>query len=195
MSKKVGITGGIGTGKSFVAKVFKTMGIPFYDADKEAKSIMSESNTIRQAIQQAFGMDTYFEDGSLNRKLLASKVFNNQEQLAILNNIVHPVVIQTAKDWADKQTAVYSLKEAALLFESKSYTSLDYTIVVTAPLELRINRVMERDAVTREEVLHRMNSQMPEEEKIRMADFVIVNDEISPLLPQIELINRTIIKK
>lgn len=195
MSKKVGITGGIGTGKSFVAKVFKTLGIPFYDADKEAKIIMSESDVIRQSLQHAFGIDTYFEDGSLNRKLLASKVFNNPAQLTILNNIVHPVVIEAAKKWGDEQTAVYSLKEAALLFESKSYTTLDYTIVVTAPLELRIERVMKRDAVTREEVLRRINSQMPEEEKIKMADFVIINDEITPLLPQIEKINRKIIKK
>lgn len=195
MTKKVGITGGIGTGKSFVSKIFKTLGVPFYDADLQAKIIMSESDSIRNDLVGAFGNEVYDQHGILNRKLLASKVFNNQEQLTVLNNIVHPVVIEAANKWADLQTTAYSLKEAALIFESSSYKSLDFTIVVTAPLELRIARVMERDAVTREEVMRRISKQMPEDEKIKMADFIIINDEITPLLPQIEKINRTIINK
>lgn len=195
MAKKVGITGGIGTGKSFVSKIFKTFGIPFYDADKEAKKIMANSDVIKRALVEAFGNEVYTEDGSLNRKYLASKVFNNEKQLELLNSIVHPVVIEAGKIWADQQTAVYSLKEAALLFESLSYKGFDYNIVVTAPLELRISRVMRRDGISREEVLNRINNQMPEEEKIKMADFVIVNDEISPLLPQIEKIHQTILER
>lgn len=194
MSKKIGITGGIGTGKSFVSKVFKTLGIPFYDADKEAKVIMSTSEDMKKSLIDAFGKETYFEDGVLNRKWLATKVFDNEEQLNLLNSIVHPIVIEAGRNWANKQNGAYSLKEAALLFESDSYKSLDKIIVVTAPLEIRIARVMKRDNISREEVLHRMDSQMPEDKKIEMADFVIVNDEIIPLLPQIEKIHRTLIE-
>lgn len=195
MTTKIGITGGIGTGKSFVSKIFKTMGVPFYDADHEAKLIMTNNELLKDSLIAAFGPDTYFEDGSLNRKWLSAQVFNNEEKLNLLNSIVHPIVIAAGKEWSDKQIAHYTLKEAALLFESNSYKLLDYTIVVTAPLELRIERVMNRDKVTREEVLRRIDKQMPEEEKLLLADFVIINDEIQPLLPQIEKIHRTILNK
>jgi dephospho-CoA kinase len=193
-SIKVGITGGIGSGKSFVAKIFKTMGIPFYDADKEAKLIMTRSVIIREGLIQAFGEEVYFEDGSLNRKWLSAQVFNNPEKLELLNSIVHPVVIQDAVDWANTQTSCYSLKEAALLFESGSYKTLDYTILVVAPEELRIERVMNRDGVSREEVLNRINKQMPEEEKRKLADFIIVNDGIQPLIPQLYEIHKQLIR-
>lgn len=192
-SIKVGITGGIGSGKSFVAKVFKTMGIPFYDADKEAKTLMWRSEVIRNGLIQAFGAEVYFEDGTLNRKWLSNQVFNNSDQLELLNSIVHPVVIQDAVDWADAQTSPYSLKEAALLFESGSYKTLDYTILVIAPEDLRIERVMQRDGVTREEVMNRINKQMPEDEKRKLADFIIVNDGIQPLIPQIYTIHKQLI--
>lgn len=195
MSKKIGITGGIGTGKSFVSKIFKTLGVPFYDADHEAKVIMSENLFIREALIKAFGSETYFEDGTLNRKYLAAKVFNNEQQLTLLNSIVHPIVIEAGRNWAANQKASYCLKEAALLYESLSYKLMDYTIVVTAPLDLRIARVMNRDAVSKDEVLRRISNQMPEEEKVKMADFVIVNDEITPLLPQIEKLHRILIEK
>ncbi|MBD1430916.1 dephospho-CoA kinase [Sphingobacterium litopenaei] len=193
-SIKVGITGGIGSGKSFVAKIFKTMGIPFYDADKEAKLIMTRSVIIREGLIQAFGEEVYFEDGSLNRKWLSAQVFNNPEKLELLNTIVHPVVIQDAVDWANTQTSCYSLKEAALLFESGSYKTLDYTILVVAPEELRIERVMNRDGVSREEVLNRINKQMPEEEKRKLADFIIVNNGIQPLIPQLYEIHKQLIR-
>jgi len=193
-SIKVGITGGIGSGKSFVAKIFKTMGIPFYDADKEAKLIMTRSVIIREGLIEAFGKEVYFEDGSLNRKWLSNQVFNNPEKLELLNSIVHPVVIQDAVDWANTQTLCYSLKEAALLFESGSYKTLDYTILVVAPEELRIERVMNRDGVSREEVLNRINKQMPEEEKRKLADFIIVNDGIQPLIPQLYEIHKQLIR-
>lgn len=192
-SIKVGITGGIGSGKSFVAKVFKTMFIPFYDADKEAKALMWRSEVIRKGLIQAFGAEVYFEDGTLNRKWLSNQVFNNADQLELLNSIVHPVVIQDAVDWADAQTSPYSLKEAALLFESGSYKTLDYTILVIAPEDLRIERVMQRDGVTREEVMNRINKQMPEDEKIKLANFIIVNDGIQLLIPQIYTIHKQLI--
>lgn len=192
-SIKVGITGGIGSGKSFIAKIFKAMGIPFYDADKEAKLIMTKSDLVRNGLIEAFGNEVYFEDGSLNRKWLSSQVFQNEEKLILLNNIVHPVVIQDAVDWSNAQTAIYNLKEAALLFESGSYKTLDFTILVVALEEVRIDRVMKRDGITREEVIHRINKQMPEDEKRKLADFIIVNDGVEPLLPQIYEIHKQLI--
>lgn len=195
MTLKVGITGGIGTGKSFVSKIFKTMGIPFYDADLEAKLIMVKDNNIRMALVKAFGPETYFEDGSLNRAHLSKQVFDNSQRLEMLNNIVHPAVIRAGVDWSNAQNGPYSLKEAALLYESGSYKKLDYTILVTAPEELRIARVMKRDKVSREEVLNRIQKQMPEEEKLKFADFVIHNDEQQPLLPQIINIHHTLLKR
>lgn|SRR5690606_15495034 len=194
-SLKVGITGGIGSGKSFVSKLFKTLGVPFYDADKEAKAIMNSSDTVRKGLIAAFGESVYFADGTLNRKWLAEQVFNNNDQLAILNGIVHPVVIQHAVDWANAQRSCYSLKEAALLFESGSYKTLDYTILVIAPQDVRIERVMARDNVSREEVINRINKQMSDEAKMEMAHFILVNDGIEPLLPQIYNIHKQLIDK
>ncbi|MNT33826.1 Dephospho-CoA kinase [compost metagenome] len=126
----------------------------------------------------------------MNRQFLSAQVFNDADQLAKLNAIVHPAVIQAAEDWADAQTAPYSLKEASILFESGSYKKLDYTILVTAPVEIRIARVMQRDQVTREQVLARMNNQLPDEEKAKLADFVIINDGIKALIPQVMALHR-----
>lgn len=195
MSIKVGITGGIGTGKSFVSKIFIAMGIPFYDADFEAKQIMVTNEGVQQKLVASFGKEVYHEDGALNRKWLSDQVFGNQAKLDILNAIVHPAVIQAGIDWFAQQTAAYSLKEAALLYESGSYKSLDLTILVTAPTELRIQRVMERDKVSRDEVLNRIGKQMPEEEKLRFADYVIVNDEVQALVPQIITIHQQILQR
>lgn len=195
MAKKIGITGGIGTGKSFVSKIFKTLGVPFYDADYEAKAIMSTDDSVRKALTYAFGMETYCEDGSLNRKWLAAQVFNDEARLKLLNSIVHPAVIAAGESWSRAQRGPYSLKEAALLFESGSYKFLDYTILVTAPLALRIARVQKRDGISSAEVMQRINNQMPEEEKVSMADFILINDEVTPLLPQIEKIHSTIIAR
>jgi len=135
-------------------------------------------------VMQEFGDEAY-SNGVLNRAFLAAQVFNDAAKLAQLNRIVHPAVIQAAEDWADAQTAPYSLKEASILFESGSYKKVDYSILVTAPIEIRIARVMERDQVTREQVLARMNNQMSDEEKTKLADFVIINDGITPIIPQV----------
>jgi dephospho-CoA kinase len=189
MGIKVGIAGGIGSGKTIVCDVFKVLGIPIYNADLEAKLIMNKSDQVRKAIIAAFG-DQAYQDGLLNREFLSAQVFNDADQLAKLNAIVHPAVIQAAEDWADAQTAPYSLKEASILFESGSYKKLDYTILVTAPVEIRIARVMQRDQVTREQVLARMNNQLPDEEKAKLADFVIINDGIKALIPQVMALHR-----
>jgi len=184
MGIKVGIAGGIGSGKTIVCDIFKVLGVPIYNADLEAKLIMNKSDQVRQAIIAKVG-DLRYQNGILNREFLAAQVFNDADQLAKLNAIVHPAVIQAAEDWADAQTAPYSLKEASILFESGSYKKLDYTILVTAPVEIRIARVMARDQVTREQVLARMNNQLPDEEKAKLADFVIINDGIKALIPQV----------
>ena len=194
-SIKVGITGGIGSGKSFVAKIFKTLDIPFYDADREAKELMHSHQDIRESLIKAFSPQIYTDLGVLDRGYLANKVFNDKAQLTLLNSIVHPIVIAHGMEWANAQTSAYSLKEAALLFESGSFKMLDFTIVVTAPEKLRLERVIERDGVTAEEVYRRMANQMPEQDKVNMADFVITNDESQPLLPQIIKIHEILLQK
>lgn len=185
MGLKIGITGGIGVGKSVVTKIFKVLGIPTYDADREAKDIMVKNDAVRQSLMQTFGKEVYFEDGSLNREWLGKRVFSDAEELKKLNAIVHPAVIKDGEDWAAAQTSIYSVKEAALLFESGSYKTLDFTILVVSPLELRIERVMQRDKVDREEVLRRINKQMPEEEKEKLSDCIVYNDDEHSLIEQV----------
>lgn len=185
MGLKIGITGGIGVGKSVVTKIFKVLGIPTYDADREAKDIMVKNDAVRQSLMQTFGKEVYFEDGSLNREWLGKRVFSDADELKKLNAIVHPAVIKDGEDWAAAQTSIYSVKEAALLFESGSYKALDFTILVVSPLELRIERVMQRDKVDREEVLRRINKQMPEEEKEKLSDCIVYNDDEHSLIEQV----------
>ncbi len=185
MGLKIGVTGGIGVGKSVVTKIFKVLGIPTYDADKEAKDIMVKSEAVRASLISTFGSDVYHEDGSLNREWLGKRVFSDAEELKKLNAIVHPAVIKDGEDWAAAQTAAYSVKEAALLFESGSYKALDFTILVSSPLALRIERVMKRDQVDQEEVQRRINKQMPEDEKEKLCDFIIYNDDSHSLIEQV----------
>lgn len=181
---RIGLTGGIGSGKSTVAKIFETLGIPVYYADDASKRLMNENDELKKAIQNNFGSATY-TDGKLNRRALSSFVFNDAGKLALLNSIVHPATIKDAEDWMLKQTAPYAIKEAALIFESGSQEYLDKVIGVYAPVAVRINRVMQRDNVTREEVVSRMNKQIKEEIKMRLCDYVIVNDELELLIPQV----------
>lgn len=195
MSLKVGITGGIGSGKSLICKIFNVLGIPTYDADKEAQLIMTQSEQVKTALIQEFGAETYLPNGEVNRPFLSAQVFNDAEKLARVNAIVHPVVIQAAEDWSQQQQTPYSLKEAALLFESGSYKKLDYTILVTAPQDIRVQRVLQRDHTTEAQVLARMNKQMPDEEKIKLADFTIINDGKTALLPQILNLHQQLLTK
>ncbi len=185
MGLKIGITGGIGTGKSMIARVFKLLGVPTYDADTEAKLIMIKNEEVKKQLIKTFAEQVYFEDGSLNRAWLAERVFSDEEQLKKLNAIVHPAVIQAAEDWANAQTTLYSLKEAALLFESGSYRSLDYTILVVSPENLRVERVMDRDHISETEVRARMAKQMPENEKMKLADYMIYNDSDHSIIEQV----------
>ena len=192
---KIGITGGIGSGKTTVAKVFEVLGIPVYYADEAAKEIMHKNEPLKQQLIFYFGKDTYV-DGKLNRKHLSSIVFADKEKLELLNSLVHPVTIADAEHWFKKQQSPYVLKEAALLFESGAAEGLDYVIGVTAPTAVRIKRVMDRDGVTADEVKKRMLNQIDETIKIRLCNFIIHNDEQQMILPQVlklheELLRRT----
>lgn len=193
MGLKIGITGGIGSGKTFICKLFEALEIPVYNADEEAKRLMNTDIRIKEKLIAQFGEATY-KDGLLDRAFLADMVFSDKDKLELLNSIVHPIVIQEAKDWAERQTTRYSLKEAALLFESGSYKELDYTILVTAPMDIRIQRVIERDGATEQQVRERINKQLSDEEKRQLADFVIVNDGITPLLPQVWTLHQKFLK-
>lgn len=182
---KVGVTGGIGSGKTLVCRIFGLLGIPVFDADKEAKDLMTTDPVLVHAITDEFGEQTYLKDGSLNRTFLAERVFHDETALKKLNALVHPAVIRAGEVWAASQKAPYTIKEAALLFESGSYKKNDYNILVTAPKALRVSRVMERDGVTEAHVDARMENQWPDEKKETLTDFIIINDGIQPLIPQV----------
>ena len=164
---RIGITGGIGSGKSTVAKVFEVLGIPVYYADDAAKRIMNEDEDLKTAIIKNFGEGTY-TNAVINRSFLAAQVFNNHEKLELLNSIVHPATIKDGEEWMKKQTTPYALKEAALIFESGVQQYLDKVIGVFAPPTMRIHRAMKRDNISKEEVVSRMDKQMDETIKIKM---------------------------
>lgn len=178
---KVGITGGIGSGKTFVSKIFESLGIPVYYSDDRAKWLMQHNNLLKSQIIGLLGAESYTHS-ELNRPYIASKVFNHPDLLKQLNNLVHPAVREDFKIFCKQHSqAPYVLNEAALLIESGSYKQLDLLIVVTCPLEKRIERVMARDNMNREQVLERVKNQMPEEEKITLANYVIHNSgDVSP---------------
>ena len=183
---KIGITGGIGTGKTTICKIFEVLNVPVFYADSAAKYVMTTDPILVQGIVNAFGKAAYSDEGKLDKKYLANIVFNDETQLERLNSLVHPAVFRAFDLWVEKLYHVpYVLKEAALLFESNSYKSCDYTILVTSPKELRIKRVMERDNVSHDQVLARMNKQLSDEEKARLADFILLNDETKLLIPQV----------
>lgn len=181
---KIGLTGGIGSGKSTVAKVFEVLGIPVYYADEAAKRIMNDDELLQQQIIQHFGAAAY-KNNQLDRPYIASQVFNNKEKLELLNSLVHPATIRDAEQWMHKQNTPYAIKEAALIFESGSQDQLDYIIGVSAPTPLRILRAMKRDGSTRDQVLARMGKQIQEVIKMRLCDFVIYNDEQQAVVPQV----------
>lgn len=187
---KIGLTGGIGSGKSTVAKIFESLGIPVYYADEAARRLMNEDKEIKAELIKAFGKESYIND-HLNRPYISSLVFNDKEKLDLLNFITHPATIRDANEWMQKlaetggQTPSYIIKEAALIFESGSSEFLDYVIGVYAPAPLRVKRTMDRDGVSKEEVIKRMNGQINEEMKMKLCDFVIVNDEQQLVIPQV----------
>lgn len=182
----VGITGGIGSGKSTVCQFFKILGIPVYSADDRAKWLMSNDPELKSILSKEFGEETYLSDGTLNRNFLAQTVFSDAEKVKKINAIVHPAVGKDFKFWADKQIAPYLLKEAALLFETGSDKDLDKVINVSSPLKIRVARVLMRDPHRDEDQINQIiNQQLPDEKKNELADFVIKNSENKLLIPQI----------
>ncbi|WP_228235781.1 dephospho-CoA kinase [Allomuricauda sp. M10] len=173
----VGLTGGIGSGKSTVAKMFEKLGVPVYDSDHEAKLLMVTSLTIKDGVTRLFGEDAYTE-GEINRKYIASKVFKDKELLKQLNAIVHPVVREHFLQWTAQQSAPYVIQETALIFENNAQDKYDFTILVTAPEEARIKRVMTRDSMDKEAILDRMKNQMQDADKIPLAHFCIENVDL-----------------
>lgn len=183
---KVGITGNIGSGKTTVSKIFELLGVPVFYADNEAKNVMVNDTELIAGVKETFGESSYFPDGTLNRKHIAAIVFNDDKQLAQLNSLVHPAVFRAFDNWlVQKKNAPYVLKEAAVLFESGSYRLCDRTVMVTAPLDLRMQRVKHRDNLTAEEALAREAKQYTEEKKITLADDLICNDEKTLVIPQV----------
>ena len=184
MVLRVGLTGGIGSGKSTVAQIFEVLGIPVYYADIAAKKIMNEDEGLRSAITNIFGEQAYTND-ILDRKYISSIVFTDPAKLQQLNSLVHPATKKDGETWMQKQTSPYAIHEAALIFEAKVSDRLDHVIGVSSPIELRIKRAIERDKVSREEVLKRMDQQLDEELKMSKCEFVLINDEQQLLIPQV----------
>jgi dephospho-CoA kinase len=205
---RIGLTGGIGSGKSTVAGIFEVLGIPVSHADEAARLLMNEEGDLKTQIIRHFGEEAYShgddapargDDGSmrrhiprsggaLNRSWMAAQVFNDPKKLELLNSLVHPATIRAGEKWMEQQDAAkapYAIREAAVIFESRAAAGLDYIIGVAAPAALRIHRAMQRDKITREKVQERMKNQIDEELKMRLCDFVIRNDEQEALLPQV----------
>lgn len=192
----MGITGGIGAGKSVVAKIFSILGIPIYSADERAKWLMAHDPELTHSIIKEFGSNSYFSDGSVNRTFLAETVFADPEKVKKINSLVHPAVGQDFLNWAETQTAPYILKEAALIFETEGQKSLDYTINVSSPLKIRVARILMRDPHRSEEQVNQIiNQQMPDEEKNELADFVIKNTDNKLLIPQVLSIHEKLMNK
>jgi dephospho-CoA kinase len=183
---KVGLTGNIGSGKTTVAQVFELLGIPVFYADDEAKKVMVTDNLLIEGIKQTFGQQAYFNDGSLNRKYISGIVFNNKAELEKLNALVHPAVFRAFESFDHMHNdAPYVIREAAILFESGSYKMCDRAIMIAAPLETRIARVIKRDGISRTDVESREARQLSQDEKLKLANDVIINDDKQLVIPQV----------
>ncbi|MDR1417198.1 MAG: dephospho-CoA kinase [Prevotellaceae bacterium] len=181
---RIGVTGGMGSGKTTICWTLESMNIPVFYADEEVKKMYEDNGEVKAMVVEAFGEDIY-SSGRLNKKLLAEKVFGNAAALATLNAIAHPAAAKRVAAWVEQQHAPCVVQEAALMFESSAYRQLDKIVTVNAPEELRIQRVMQRDGCARHEALRRMARQLSDAERTARADFCIVNDDVTPLLPQI----------
>jgi dephospho-CoA kinase len=191
---KVGITGGIGSGKSVVCRVFATLGIPVFNADLAARHLLETDDHLKQQVRSLLGDDSY-KNGLPDRVKIASLVFNDPAKLAALNSLVHPATINYGEQWMLQQKAPYAIKEAAIFFESGSDKAMDVMVGVFAPMELRIERTMLRSGATREEVFNRMSQQMDENEKMKRCDHVIVNDGQQAIIPQVMSIHKVLLDR
>jgi len=191
---KVGVTGGIGSGKSMICNLFKCLEIPVFNADEAGRRLLAEDKSVVEEIRHLFGGDVIVE-GKPDRKKIAEIVFKNPEKLSKLSSVIHPAVRKKFNDWAAEQNSSYIIDEAAILFETGIYKQLDLTVLVIAPEQLRIKRVINRDGSEEASVKDRMKNQWSDDEKKKIADFIIINDDITPLLQQIMEIHNTIISK
>ena len=189
---KIGITGGIGSGKSTVCRILEILGVPVYYADDRAKEIMNSDKVLKNKIKDIFGEEAYHRNGRLNRNYIASRIFAQPEMREALNQLVHPAVIKDGFNWNLSQSAPITAKEAALLIPSGSYRELDGIILVTCPKNIRIKRVMKRNKLTAEQVEARINSQMSEDEMKPFADWIVINDGDHSLIQQVVAIYREI---
>lgn len=193
MTKLVGLTGGIGSGKTTVAKYFEELGVPVYIADLEAKALMNRSKVIRRKLIALFGNEAYVEN-TLNRPFIAQQIFNDKDLLNDINAIVHPKVASHFKRWVNKQDSPYVISEAAILFENGSYKKYDYIITVTAPEHIRLQRVIKRDNSNKQKVEAIMANQWSDQEKIKRSDFVIENIDLEQTKIQVRKIHKKILK-
>ncbi len=190
---RIGLTGGIGSGKTTVARIFEVLGVPVYYADEAAKKLMNLEADLKKQIIHHFGEESY-SDNTLNRSFLASVVFSDPEKTKLINSIIHPATLADAASWMDLQKSPYAVKEAALIFEAGADKYLDLVIGVHAPFELRLQRAMQRDHLTEEAVLARMEKQMDGEEKMNRCDIIIDNDEKQLLIPQVIAVHEKLLR-
>jgi dephospho-CoA kinase len=191
---RIGVTGGIGTGKTVVCQIFKTLGAPIYNADARSKALYTQNAELKAALITRFGQDVY-ENHELNRDFLGSKVFNNDAELKWLNSLVHPLIFKDYETWCKQhEKALYTIKEAAIMIESGSHKNVDVLVAVAAPEKLRIKRVMARDGISEAMVKARMAKQMPQEDLITQCHFVIQNDENESLISQVLALHKRFIK-
>lgn len=191
---KIGITGGIGTGKSTICDIFALLGIPVYNADKAAKRLMATNEDLKKQLIATFGTAAFTSTGDLDTTYIANKVFTDEKALKQLNALVHPAVLADFDQWCSQQIAPYVLKEAALLIESGSYKQCDYTILVESPLALRIQRLLSRDNSSEAQIRARIANQLSEEEKAKVANYLLLNDEKHLLIPQILALHTQFLK-
>ena len=188
----VGLTGGIGSGKTIASKIFEILGIPVYQADEAAKSLMESNPILKNQLIEHFS-ENAFVDGKLNRKYIADIIFNDKEKLHLINSLVHPYTIQDGIEWMKKQTTPYAIKEAALIFESGTQSNFDYIIGISSPQSMRLNRTIKRDNTNRELILEKMEHQLDEQVKMKLCDFVLQNDEKTLLTTQVIAVHEKLI--
>ncbi|MGB5228231.1 dephospho-CoA kinase [Eudoraea sp.] len=191
--KIIGLTGGIGSGKTTVAKLFKELGVPVYNSDLRAKKLMKNSKEIRTAVMDLLGKDSYVLE-RLNKKYIADKVFNNKELLQKLNEIVHPAVRNDFLRWVKSRKAAYVIQEAAILFENNSYSNFDKIILVKAPKQVRLERIIARDNGAKEEILARMENQWDDSKKMPLSDYIIENIDLDQTKLQVQQIHQQLTK-
>ena len=190
----VGLTGGIGAGKTLISKIFELFDVPVYRSDDRAKYVMTHHSELKAQLTLLLGQEAYDSKGNLNRAFIATQAFKNPQLLQKMNALVHPLVKEDSLNWSKMQDSPYQLKESAILIESEAYKSVDFIICVTAPIDIRVARVMMRDSVKEEKVIERIQNQLTDEQRLKFAHFQIKNDGEQALFPQVELVHHELLR-